>query len=49
VAKEIGFAECCDCSGDDKVELLEKFALSWINNAIMQAAGLHLAFKIIKR
>ncbi len=49
LAKQIGFAECWDFGGDDKVELLEKFALSWINLAIMQGHGRNLAFKVIKR
>jgi hypothetical protein len=49
LAKEIGFSECWDFGGDDKVELLEKFALSWINLAIMQGHGRNLAFKVIKR
>jgi predicted dinucleotide-binding enzyme len=49
LAKEIGFEECWDFGGDDKVELLEKFALSWINLAIMQGHGRNLAFKLVKR
>lgn len=49
LSKEIGFAECYDFGGDDKVELLEQFALSWINLAIMQGHGRNLAFKLIKR
>lgn len=49
LAKETGFAECYDFGGDDKVELLEQFALSWINLAIMQGHGRNLAFKLIKR
>lgn len=49
LAKSIGFATCYDFGGDDKVALLEQFALSWINLAIMQGHGRDLAFKIIKR
>jgi hypothetical protein len=49
LAKDIGFGECWDFGGDDKVELLEKFALSWINLAIMQGYGRNLALKVIKR
>jgi 8-hydroxy-5-deazaflavin:NADPH oxidoreductase len=49
LAKEIGFATCYDFGGDDKVELLEKFALSWINLAILQGYGRNLAFKLLKR
>lgn len=39
LAKSIGFASCLDFGGDDKEELLEKLALSWINLAIMQGMG----------
>jgi predicted dinucleotide-binding enzyme len=49
LAAEIGFAKCWDFGGDDKVELLEKFALCWINLAIMQGHGRNIAVKIIKR
>ena len=49
LSKDIGFASCYDFGGDDKVELLEKFALSWINLAIMQGLGRDIAFKIIRR
>lgn len=49
LSKDIGFAECWDFGGDDKVELLEKFALSWINLAIMQGHGRDIAFKVIRR
>ena len=49
LAKDLGFAKCYDFGGDDKVELLEKFALSWINLAIMQGHGRNLAFKLLKR
>jgi len=49
LSKDIGFATCYDFGGDDKVELLEKFALSWINLAIMQGIGRDMAFKIVRR
>jgi predicted dinucleotide-binding enzyme len=49
LSKDIGFASCYDFGGDDKVELLEKFALSWINLAIMQGHGRDIAFKIVRR
>ncbi|MEZ4773352.1 MAG: NAD(P)-binding domain-containing protein [Bacteroidia bacterium] len=49
LAKDIGFETCYDFGGDDKVELLEKLALSWINLAIMQGHGRGLAFKLVKR
>ncbi len=49
LAHDLGFAECYDLGGDDKIALLEQFALSWINLAIMQKHGRGMAFKILKR
>jgi 8-hydroxy-5-deazaflavin:NADPH oxidoreductase len=49
LAKDIGFSSCHDFGGDDKVELLEKLALSWINLAIMQGHGRDIAFKVVRR
>lgn len=49
LALDAGFSTCWDFGGDDKVELLEHFALSWINLAIMQGHGRNMAFKIIRR
>lgn len=49
LAKDVGFKNCYDFGGDDKVELLEKFALGWINLAIMQGLGRDIAIKIEKR
>lgn len=53
VAKQLsadaGFGNCYDFGGDDKAALLEQFALSWINLAIMQGHGRNIGFKVIKR
>ncbi|MFN3315927.1 MAG: NADPH-dependent F420 reductase [Raineya sp.] len=49
LALDCGFSTCWDFGKGDKVELLEKFALSWINLAIMQGHGRNLAFKVLKR
>jgi len=49
LSKEIGFEECYDFGDDSKVELIEQFAMSWINLAILQGYGRNIAFKIIKR
>lgn len=49
LALAAGFAECYDFGGDDRVALLEQFAFSWINLAIMQGQGRGMAFKVIKR
>ena len=49
LALDAGFGACMDFGKSDKVELLEKFALSWINLAIMQGHGRNMAFKVLKR
>jgi hypothetical protein len=49
LALDAGFAQCWDFGGNDKVALLESFALAWINLAIMQGQGRNLAFKVVKR
>lgn len=49
LALDCGFGTCIDFGKADKVELLEKFALSWINLAIMQGHGRDMAFKVIRR
>lgn len=49
LAEEVGFAKCYDFGGDEKVELLEQFALSWINLAVIQKNGRNIAFKIISK
>jgi 8-hydroxy-5-deazaflavin:NADPH oxidoreductase len=49
LALDCGFGSCIDFGKADKVELLEKFALSWINLAIMQGQGRNMAFKIVRR
>lgn len=46
---DCGFGSCIDFGKSDKVELLEKFALSWINLAIMQGHGRNMAFKVVRR
>lgn len=49
LALDAGFGTCMDFGKADKVELLEKFALSWINLAIMQGHGRNMAFKVLRR
>ncbi len=49
LAKDCGFENCYDFGGDDCVQLLEQFAMSWINLAILQKQGRDIAFKIIRR
>lgn len=49
LSKDIGFGNCYDFGGDDKVELLEQLALCWINLAIFQRQGRNLAFRVMRR
>lgn len=49
LALEAGFSACVDFGKADKVELLEKLALAWINLAIMQGHGRNIAFKVVRR
>jgi predicted dinucleotide-binding enzyme len=48
LALDCGFADCIDFGKADKVQLLEQFALSWINLAIMQGHGRGMAFKVVR-
>ncbi len=49
LALDAGFATCWDFGKADKVQLLEQFALAWINLAIMQGHGRDIAIKLIRR
>lgn len=49
LALDCGFGSCIDFGKSDKVELLEKFALSWINLAIIQGQGRNMAFRVVRR
>jgi predicted dinucleotide-binding enzyme len=49
LAKDIGFENVYNFGGSDKFNLLEQFALSWINLAMMQGYGRNMAFKVLKR
>lgn len=49
LALDAGFGECYDFGSGERVQLLEQFALSWINLAIFQKLGRGIAFKVIKR
>ncbi len=49
LSKDAGFGNCYDFGGEDKVELIEQFAMCWINLAIMQGEGRNIAFKVLKR
>ncbi|HLF63157.1 MAG TPA: NAD(P)-binding domain-containing protein [Saprospiraceae bacterium] len=49
LALDAGFSTCYDFGGDDKVALLEQFALCWINLAIMQGQGRDIAFRVVRR
>jgi 8-hydroxy-5-deazaflavin:NADPH oxidoreductase len=49
LAKDLGFENVYNFGGSDKLDLLEHFALSWINLAMMQGYGRGMAFKVLKR
>ena len=49
LALDAGFGSCMDFGKEDKVVLLEQFALAWINLAIMQGHGRNMAFKVVRR
>jgi 8-hydroxy-5-deazaflavin:NADPH oxidoreductase len=49
LALDAGFGTCWDFGKGDKVVLLEQFALSWINLAIMQGHGRDMAFRLVRR
>jgi hypothetical protein len=49
LALDAGFEACIDFGGDDKVALLEQFALAWINLAMMQGMGRGIGFKLHRR
>ncbi|MBK8564105.1 MAG: NAD(P)-binding domain-containing protein [Saprospiraceae bacterium] len=49
LALDAGFVTCWDFGKADKVVLLEQFALSWINLAIMQGHGRDIAFRVVRR
>lgn len=44
-----GFASCINFGGADRAELLEKFALAWINLAIFQGHGRNIGIKLLHR
>jgi predicted dinucleotide-binding enzyme len=49
LAKDLGFESVYNFGGSDKFNLLEQFALGWINLAMMQGYGRDIAFKVLKR
>lgn len=49
LARDAGFAECYSVGGNDKFELMEKFAFFWINLAMFQGQGREIGFKLLKR
>lgn len=49
LALDAGFGTCLDFGKSDKVVLLEKFAMAWINLAIVQQLGRNMAFRVVFR
>ena len=49
LAKDALFGECYTVGGNDKFQLMEQFALFWINLAMFQGQGRNIGFKLLKR
>ncbi|MCB1190537.1 MAG: NAD(P)-binding domain-containing protein [Leptospiraceae bacterium] len=49
LAYDLGFEECYDCGGFDKIPLLESMALFWMNLAFMQGYGPDIGLKVLQR
>jgi len=49
LALDAGFSDCIDFGNSGNVELLEQFALVWINLAHVQGHGRGIAFKLLRR
>lgn len=49
LALDAGFANCYNVGGNDRFELMEKFAFFWINLAMFQGQGREIGFKLFKR
>jgi len=49
LAIDAGFGACYDIGGNDKFQLLEQFAMFWINLAMFQGHGRDIALKLVKR
>jgi predicted dinucleotide-binding enzyme len=49
LALDAGFDNCYDVGGNEKFQLMEQFALFWINLAMMQGHGKEIGFKLLKR
>jgi predicted dinucleotide-binding enzyme len=49
LSRDLGFENVYNFGGSEQFNLLEQFALSWINLAIMQGYGRGIAFKVLKR
>jgi predicted dinucleotide-binding enzyme len=49
LAIDAGFANCYNVGGNDRFELMEKFAFFWINLAMFQGQGREIGFKLLKR
>ncbi|MEL6672488.1 MAG: NAD(P)-binding domain-containing protein [Bacteroidota bacterium] len=49
LALDAGFAECYDVGGNAQFDLMEQFALFWINLAVFQGVGRGVGFKLFRR
>lgn len=49
LAKEIGFENVYHFGGNNTFNLIEQFAMCWINLAIIQKQGRNIGFKVLRR
>ena len=49
LALDAGFGACYDVGGNENFQLMEQFALFWINLAIFQGHGREIGFKLLRR
>jgi predicted dinucleotide-binding enzyme len=49
LAKDAGFGACHDVGGNEKFQLMEQFALFWINLAMFRGMGREIGFKLLFR
>lgn len=49
LSRDLGFETCYDLGGNDRVHILESFAMVWIDLAIFQKLGRDIAFKLLRR
>lgn len=49
LSTDLGFENCYCIGGNEKFEMMEQYAMFWINLAMMQGMGRDIGFKLLKR